>query len=108
LAQAGTRRGGACGRDSKCAPSLNSQSRARHHAARQDWSHGRTSIRQMHQAATRRKKQHDQGRQTNSFAGSTPPSAARCSSFRASGRRAGGRWQPNTKLRRSLAARSRR
>ena len=38
LAQAGTRRGGACGRDSKCAPSLNSQSRARHHAARQDWS----------------------------------------------------------------------
>jgi hypothetical protein len=34
LAQAGTRRGGACGRDSKCAHSLNSQSQARHHAAR--------------------------------------------------------------------------
>ena len=34
LAQAGTRRGGACGRDSKCAHSLNSQSQARHYVAR--------------------------------------------------------------------------
>jgi hypothetical protein len=34
LAQAGTRRGGACGRDSKCAHSLNSRSQVRHYAAR--------------------------------------------------------------------------